>query len=503
MNGMQMQNKDNSWLINAIYLFLLMAIILFSFYSYAPLFHPKFDSDHAIHVLMAARSDYPWGIYYWGQNRLGSFLPEVSHYIIVWFKIHPLIAVSVVNHLFLITIFFLLQQLLKSKFAKLTLAFLLFFPLYTFNALLLVGHPYCSQLFTGIIGVILFFKSIHFLIRSDDFKSYKIWLYGLASVFFLGISVWISESSLLFPIFIFCCFIFYHQKRKQVFEILKNNINASAIYLFSLGVIAVFWYFKIRQFKNYYPSNDEYDRTFISDSKEIFQQGEWMLQKLFDNLIFAKEEYSTGLFTWSVIFLIGYFLFQKKKTENPLALSLMVTILVGCFALFLSTWNFRSQFEPRYFTLLYPFLILWLLIKLEDTDFRYYRLQFLPSFFLIAFTFLSNFSMLYPRQPGVMARFSGFAELEPGGVIGNYWQVYRACSISPFTLKGIAKEGDPLRNDFMLKEVMNEKIIYVIKTDFFEGEMPDTLVQYGYVLVKTGEEEKNIGGVILAKYAVK
>jgi hypothetical protein len=56
----------------------------------------------------------------------------------------------------------------------------------------------------------------------------------------------------------------------------------------------------------------------------------------------------------------------------------------------------------------------------------------------------------------------------------------------------------------MLEEVMNEKLIYIIKTDFtgMENEMPDTLVQYGFTLVKREEKEREIGHVSFGLYKV-
>jgi hypothetical protein len=487
-----------------LYYLTILFISFLSFQIFSPLYHPEFNSDHAIHVLMSVRNDYPEGIYFWGQNRLGSFLPEVSSYFVSIFKIHPLTSISIVNHLFLFTLFFILQTLIKSKVQKLFLAFLIFFPLYTFNALLLIGHPYCSQLFAGALAVFLLNKSYERVIREQSFKSGFVWMYGTVSAFLFGISIWVSESSILFVIFVLLNFFLEKEKRKQFIEVIKEQKKYAFLFIVTFLAIGIFWILKIQQFKNYYPENELYDQIFISGGEEITQQGKWMWTKFTDVILFREENNSTGWFAWiCLISLIVFPIFQRKN-KNVFSNSLFITLLFGFIALFFSTWNYRSEFEPRYFTLLYPFLILWILIHLENLSLKTKFTKWIPSGTLVLLSFFNNFDFIFYKKLGVVERFSGFASIEPGGIIGNYWQVYRACAISPFHLKGVPMQGDALRNEFMVEEVMNEKIIYVIKTDFtgMENEMPDTLVQYGFTLVKTDNKEREIGNVSFGLYKV-
>jgi hypothetical protein len=484
--------------------FCVLLISFISFLLFSPIYHPEFNSDQAIHVLMSARNDYPEGIYYWGQNRLGSFLPEVTSYFVSIFKIHPLTAISIVNHLFLLTIFFLLQIVLKNSIPKIFLAILLLFPLYTFNALLLIGHPYCSQIFVGTLAVFLLDKAYQKIIYEQSFKKISIWIYGLVSAFLFGISIWISESSFLFIVFVIFYFLLAKEKRKLFFNALIKEKIIALSFLVSFLAIGIFWILKIQQFKNYYPENDLYDQIFITQGEEISQQGKWMWEKFTDVLFFQGDNNSTSWFTWVCIICILTFTIFNRKNKNELSTSLLFTLLIGFVALFFSTWNFRSEFEPRYFTLLYPFLLLWIFIQLEKLDLKNSFLRFIPAGVLVTLVLVNNSHFITERKPGVIERFSEFSELEPGGVIGNYWQVYRACAISPFHLKGIPMQGDPLRNEHMLEEVMNEKLIYIIKTDFtgMENEMPDTLVQYGFTLVKREEKEREIGHVSFGLYKV-
>lgn len=453
---------------------------------------------------MSSRSDYPEGIYYWGQNRLGSFLPEVTSYMVSLFKIHPLTAISIVNHLFLLTLFFVLQTVIKNSWNKIFLAILIFFPLYTFNALLLIGHPYCSQIFAGTLAVFLLNISYEKVISLRTFKNPVVWISGLISAFLFGISIWISESSFLFVVFVVIYFLLENEKRKLFFEVLFKQKAIGISFLLSMISIGIFWIIKIKQFKNYYPENDLYDQIFITKGEEISQQGKWMWTKFCDTLLFRTETHSIGIFAWICLISIFTFSYLERRTKSAFSSSLFITMLLGFFALFFSTWNFRSEFEPRYFTILYPFLILWIFLHLEKMNLQNSWLKIIPSALLVIVSLFNNSQFILERKPGVVDRFSEFANLEPGGVIGNYWQVYRACSISPFHLKGIPMQGDPLRNEHMLEEVMNEKIIYIIKTDFtgMENQMPDTLVQYGFTLVKTQKKEREIGSITFGLYKV-
>lgn len=502
MNNLARINSNS--LKEVIYYFCVLLISFISFLLFSPIYHPEFNSDQAIHVLMSARSDYPEGIYYWGQNRLGSFLPEVTSYFVSIFKIHPLTAISIVNHLFLLTIFFLLQTVLKNSLHKIFLAILIFFPLYTFNALLLIGHPYCSQIFAGALAVFLLYKSYEKIILLQTFKNISIWFLGLLAAFLFGISIWISESSFLFIVFVLFYFLMEKEKRKIFFTVLMKEKVNSISFLISFFAIGVFWIIKIKQFKNYYPENDLYDQIFITKGEEILQQGKWMWEKFTNMILFRGETNSTGWFAWLCIIAIVTLSYLGRKTKGTFTSSLFITLFIGFIALFFSTWNYRSEFEPRYFTILFPFLILWIFVHLEKLEIKYNILRIIPAAFLAFISLISNSNFIIERKPGVIERFSEFAELEPGGVIGNYWQVYRACSISPFHLKGIPMQGDPFRNEHMLEEVMNEKIIYIIKTDFtgMENEMPDTLIQYGFTLVKTEKKEREIGNVSFGLYKV-
>jgi hypothetical protein len=482
----------------------LLAIFYTSFLLFSPLFLPEFGSDHAIHVLMSVRNDYPEGIYFWGQNRLGSLLPEVTSWLLKVFPIYPITAISVVNHLFLMTSYFLLQSLFELRSSKIAVAFTLFFPLYTFTALLHISHPYCPQLFTGIAGLFLLAKSYHLALEKNSFLHWKIVVTGIGGSFLTGVSLWVSETSVLFFVFAGFYFLLEKEKRNAFFAIVKNQLGKGIILFSALVIPVIFWILKIKQYKNYYPENELYDQVFIRKTDEISSQWGWMKEKLLNHLFFANEEYTSGIFSWFIIIAFLFFLIFYPKKKSAITSALLLSMLVGAVALFFSTWNFRSQFEPRYYAILYPFLVVWVLIKSEIVFATRKFITGTTGVFISLLLFMHNYHFISDRKPGVVERFSGFADLEPGGMIGNYWQVYRACAISPYTLKGIAKEGDPLRNDFMLEEVMNEKIIYVIKTDFYPDEraMPDTLVQYGYRLVKTSDKEEVIGYVVFEKYRV-
>lgn len=77
-------------------LFLLMAIS-WEFFQAAN--SVMFDSDQAVWVMLAESPHFPDAWYFYGQNRLGSWLPLTAH-LLVRLGVEALVAVSLVNWLF-------------------------------------------------------------------------------------------------------------------------------------------------------------------------------------------------------------------------------------------------------------------------------------------------------------------------------------------------------------------------------------------------------------------
>lgn len=172
---------------------LITLFFIVSFQAFALYRIPAFNSDHAVHVLMAQDLKLPDDLYYWGQNRLGSLLPILSYFGVKILSLSPIVAVSYVHYLLLLIGFFSFCSILSNNFSRLTLALVWFLPAVTFTSTIEAVQPYTPQFAT--IGC-----ALAFLHQFNIYKSNIFWKRGLliiGSLISLCLSLWISEQSII------------------------------------------------------------------------------------------------------------------------------------------------------------------------------------------------------------------------------------------------------------------------------------------------------------------
>jgi hypothetical protein len=172
---------------------LISLFFLISFRAFALYRVPIFNSDNAVHILMAQDLNLPEDLYYWGQNRLGSLLPILSYCGVRIFSLSPIVAVSYVHYLLLLIGFLSFSSILSSNFSKLTLALVWFLPAVTFTSTIEAVQPYTPQFAT--IGC-----ALAFINQLNIYKNSIFWQRGLliiGSLISLCLSLWISEQSII------------------------------------------------------------------------------------------------------------------------------------------------------------------------------------------------------------------------------------------------------------------------------------------------------------------
>ncbi len=488
------------------YYSLVLLVAMTSFITYSPLFHPYFNSDHGVHVLMSYRFDYPEALFYWGQNRLGSLLPLVTHGFVKWLGIHPLIAISIVNHIFLLTIFFILSIPLKKTGYKLILCLFIFFPLFTYNALLLVGHPYCSQLFAATLAI-YFYSLIYKRAMSEDFTftSFQYWIYGFIATFLVVVSIWVSELSYLLGVFLIVFVLADFPFLKRIKSIFLKEKTLTSLFIIANIACLDMWFKKLGKYKGYFPKEELYEKAFMDNSLDIYQQKIWMKEKVINGLNFSGNDYMYSIFYWSLIaiFVSSLFFFRQTKMKSPLNLAIAATILTGFILLFYSTWNYRSEYEPRYYTALVVIMVFYLLYLSAEIIHKYFKWIVTGFWIIISFALIKNNSnVILPLKESVADKYKDFAKLPRGGLIGSYWRAYQINAVCPYNIKSIPIQNDAQRNKHMIWEVLDEPVIYIIKNDFLDMNqpMPDTLVQFDLKLIKIDKKEYQISDVTYGKY---
>lgn len=96
-------------------------IIVLSFVYFAPCFYFDYNSDHSIQILMSISFNFKRDFFYWGQNRLGSFLPMITYPIFKLTHAHPLYLISIVHYILLVFSCYLLSKFTSNYFIKLSI----------------------------------------------------------------------------------------------------------------------------------------------------------------------------------------------------------------------------------------------------------------------------------------------------------------------------------------------------------------------------------------------
>jgi hypothetical protein len=127
---------------------LICLVLLISYFNFAPIYTDVYNSDHAIHVLMAENPTFKDDLYYWGQRRLGSIVPYLGFLYIQLFDFLPIVATGLSQYTILGIGFIFLYTFFKSNVYRLLFALVLFFPPIYFREMVSVGHPYSGQFLT-------------------------------------------------------------------------------------------------------------------------------------------------------------------------------------------------------------------------------------------------------------------------------------------------------------------------------------------------------------------
>lgn len=480
------------------YNFIIFAIVLLSFWIYSPVCYRYMNSDQAIHILMAEHFSFSNSLYYWGQNRLGSIIPMIAHLFVV-LGMNAIWAVSITVFILLSITYFLFSSLFKSRFIKIAFAILFFIPFSPFNTILFIGHPYIGNLFfiafpTYLINDIL--KNKNSYIRNNYFN----FLVALAS-FSTVLSVWANEMSITFiaTIAVFLSVYFYHRYKSKaiVNQDLKQVVSG---FVGALPALAFLIYSKMTS-----PSNDA--KLFV-DIKGFFLILSTIVKNIWIKLSFnGNDDLWVSIGSW--FFVISAILLLK--IQNLMSLFATNTIRKFAFLNFwcalilcsLSNWVFMNFIPIRYFSMVYFWGIVLLLIRFESTKWgQIYKKIALGVFVLIVSlaTILSNLNY-YKNQysDSEYQRLKGFSSLGQASIIGGYWDSYIIGIANPKEIIVIPFENDFVRNPHQIKKLFSRNIIYVITKDTSKSFFKDKMSQFGYSLQKTGSPF-DLCGYKLAKY---
>ncbi len=474
-------------------------IICFSFRYYAPCNFGLFNSDEAIHVLMSKSFLLPRDFYYWGQNRLGSLLPMTAYGLRKIFPIHYLYICSIVQFLFLFTGFYILSREIKSSILKVCLCLLIFLPVNEYNALILVGHPYSSQLFAG--SLFIYFLSLlrKYLLRNEIFGFYQFFtslFICVGAIIFFTIGIWVSEFNavlILVPIF----YILF-EKNLRLKILVQSRIPLFVVLEISWIIIILLGYFSYRQIKLsaiQIPDSVLYNKFFVenlNDVKTIFDQ---FLINLKTTLFFKDIYTLDSLFNWFLVLLtiiiVLIRVIKKTKRRNgnaTLINSLLLVVVASSLALFSSSWLLRVGFSSKYFTPVYIVYCFTLLLLFDQ--FQYKKLQFISLLGFLFFTVLYCYNLVIKYTlEGPFKLYGEFRNLPKGTLIGDYWDVYKINSVAIDSLKSLPFDYSTVRTWDWRNESLAEDNFYFLDTHkIIQDTLRENILQFGVLFNYAGKK---------------
>lgn len=474
-------------------------IFLLSFRFYSSLYYPILNSDNALTVLMIHYFKLPDDLYCWGLNRIGSIIPLIGQIFFKIFNFSAIASEAITRYLILLLGFLAFSSFLKSHFYKIIFAVIWFFP-----PMRLID---ITQFYVG-IHYSLFAICCYLFVtyKKERIQQHTLLRHGvLALITILLIAViWVSDMALV-SVFLLLTLELYFYLKTNTINSLFNKIEFYYT-LIGLGI----GYFFIHYAKNL--SSNKQDYVFFSDLNTIKETVRIFFTSIYDLLAFKSNEPFTSVYTYLVIILFAILLSQIKKIKlNEDAQKWIWLFLLDAALLFaiimISKWTFLNGVPRRYFGCTYISLAFAILLLLDNSKIRSNQLLIIKTLLIITVVIggvgtFYNIKYIWPKRLTPRVEFaSEFVTLGQIGIISEYWNSYINSCVDPDKIKAIPNEQSAaVKNYQIIEEVFQQKNIYVIK-DMWLNSFPDSLSQYGRLLVKEGVEFK-LGDSDVCKYKI-
>lgn len=460
-------------------------VAVIAFFHFSPVFTPWLGSDAAIPILQSHNFRLPEDLYYWGQNRLGSFVPMISHGIFRLTGVSPIWIISIVNQIILLLGCLSFLQFFKTRFAKIVFPLFWFIPIRLFIGLVEVGLPQ---------GVSLSFLSFFLYFRLYKPKTV---LNRFLSWTFLFVACWVSDLIFIAAaIFLFIYFLSHVKVLTRNFNLMFRSLSMSIIELFVVVLI-------VYVFKNITAGEaGVYSSTLFNSWPEIvsgFNRLKLNFIQIFDDPMSFYDILLLVYLISSVLIVVlsGYrFVFKTNHGYKIVHSFFLLYGIAILFIFFASHWVYLNDFRSRYLLDMYVALLVFSLLMLEKR--RVGKLLLIPCIAGMIYTIPPYY---YPER--AVSRLDQLKELEKlgtCGVISIYWFAYEFACIHPDKIMGVPHDKEFNRNPEQTHEVFAQPKIYLCNVEWLDV-FPDTISQYGYLLKKT-ENEKTVSWYRLREYEI-
>lgn len=485
----------NAKISDFVYYSALALIILFSFFNFSALFYPFLDTTTAITILMTPGFNMPGDLYFWGQNFYGNLVPFLAKFLCISYRFPPAMAVSVVHYGILIAGFLAISTLFRSRYTKLLLAIIWFFPSWYFLGQ--VTSVFGLQLSLFVIGIYLLNRQKNTL----SLKMQLLWL-SLACVIFI-ISLWVSDLSII-SLFILLLFLIWDKKdflmKGEFLTAIREKqilIKVLLILVFIVIGIGFLIYAKHTAAKAI-----TYNHPLLNSPASMIHQLKLILISVFNVLIFASHNITGSIYTWSLFIGIPLLIaisqtkvpFRNYFMSQKWLLFFTFNGLILFICLILSNWVMIHGAAAKYFSIVFISLWIALLLFIESTDSSRPALRKYTLMILIFLGVVSCISPLYiPKHlPATSGALSELKTLDSFGLIGESSNAYKTASIDPAHIKATPHDKEFIRNFNLVKDVLKQKRIYLVRNEWLTS-FPDTINQFGILFQRMGEPFQKAG----------
>lgn len=470
-----------------IYYLIAGSIILLSFFHHSSLYSPFLNSDDAVVVLMIHDFNFPQDLYFWSANRFGSLIPLAGQFFYKILHFTPIQSEAITHYFLLLFGFLGYASLFKSNVVRLLFAVIWFFPPLRMIDVLKAsqGEQY------ALIGISVFLINTLYARPIQQYHLKENILLLLITGIFIA-SVWVSDLAIItISIIVFIYTVRYRRGKSanNSFTILKKP----ELYYIILGFIAC------ALFIYYAKTNAVREENFYSffDPKIILENFTIFLSTIRDLFLFNIKEPFTSLYTYLLLFIVLISIVLHRKIRlaghNVIWATIFILDLALVFIVILSsTWAYQNGVPRRYFVCSY--ISFWLAVLVILDHIQEIKFKWLLYGFVAVTVLLGGLGTFYNYKyisPGSLKPTieiaSEFKSLGKIGIISEYWNSYINAAPEPDNIKATPNDKSLVRKQSYIDSVFSQPQIYVIR-DMWMDFFPDTLEQFGYVLVKDGSE---------------
>lgn len=472
---------------------------MFVFY-YSSNFHIQFDSDDGVVVLMLHSFHLPDDFYFWRQDRVGSITPLFGQLFFKGFGLSAILSESIAHYLVLIGGFFGFATLFKTHFSKIAFALIWFFPILHMTGVV----RYTFGLQYAFIGMAI---GLMVLYQRKPLTIFAQYIYLLLISLALFCSLWACDASVLsIPALLLVVFFHYKSTSKRTFlELLKTKEILTAIVFGILGLAFIVYMKSIAE-----KQDDLYNVQLFNTFSEFILTLQTIGEILWSYLTFQAQDFLESIYFYGILAIFGmlmYHLRTRTKTEttevsNPWIRFFLIDAVLLFLAIIIFHWALQNLVSRRYFCGIYISLWMAFLLYLEVKHVRSKVIQIsvltiiLIGSYSTHYGYANHFPQTTLSKTELLKEFKTLGNI---GVIASYWSSYELSATAPDQIVATPYHGSgSVRRWDVAENVFKQDKIYIIRDGWLE-EFPDSIEQFGHLLIKKGESFR-MGNSFVCEY---